>query len=353
MRLPILLFAFVLLLGSCIKDAPANPEADIESFDVNPDMLTGQTFIDQANRKILLYLTNEAYENGVTPILSLSKNAKVTPASGEKITFGNNKEVTYTVTAEQSTNKKTYIVQVVNVGDWSFDFEKWQQNSVDKYEYPVEDDLTSLWSSGNPGVALSGVPKEVLAYPTRSTTDGYLGTKAAEMVTIKGTALSAFVGIYLYAGSLFIGNFNSSVVLTEPLAATEFGGPYVGLPDRFTGYYKYTPGPAYQDEHQNIISNKVDECAIYAVLFEGPERLNGTNINTSDRVIATAKLNDGSAKANFTKFDIPFVYKTGWMPATGKNLMLTIVASSSKDGDHYKGALGSRLVVDHLSVIPK
>lgn len=353
MRLLILLFTMILLLDSCIKEAPANPEADIESFDVDPSLLTGQTFIDQANHKILLYLTKYAYENGITPTLSLSKNAKVSPASGEKITFNSNTQITYTVTAEQATNKKTYTVQVVNVGDWTFRFEKWLQNSIDKYEYPVENNLTSIWSSGNPGVALSGVPKEVQAYPTRSTTDGYLGTKGAEMVTIKGTALSGLVGIYLYAGSLFIGNFNTSVVMTAPLEATQFGAPYVGLPDRFTGYYKYAPGAAYQDEHQVIIPDKVDECAVYAVLFEGPERLNGNNINTSDRIIATAKLNDGSAKADFTKFDIPFVYKAGWTPAANQNLMLTIVTSSSKDGDHYKGALGSRLVVDDLSIIPK
>jgi Putative carbohydrate metabolism domain len=353
MRQSILLSVLILCFGSCIKDAPANPEADIESFELDANLLTGQTFIDQANRKILLYLTKEAYETGITPILSVSKNAKVSPASGEKITFDGKNEITYTVTAEQHANQKTYKIQVVNVGDWNFKFEKWLQNNVDKYEYPIEDDLTSLWSSGNPGIALSGVPKDPLAYPTRSTNDGYLGTKAAEMLTIKGTPLSAIVGIYLYSGSLFIGNFNSSVVLTKPLAATEFGAPYVGLPARFTGYYKYNPGPAYQDEHQNILPDKVDECAIYAVLFEGPQRLDGTNINTSDRIIATARLNDGTAKTNFTKFDIPFVYKTGQTPAANKNLMLTIVASSSKDGDYYKGAIGSRLVVDNLSVIPK
>lgn len=353
MRLQILFLLLILSFSSCIKDAPANPEADIESFELNPSLLTGQTFIDQANRKILLYLTKEAYETGVTPIISLSKNAKVSPASGQKITFNGKDEIDYTVTAEQSTNQKTYKIQVVNVGNWTFPFEKWLQNNDDKYDYPVEADLTSLWSSGNPGVALSGVAKDPQAYPTRSTVDGYLGTKAAEMVTIKGTPLSAIVGIYLYAGSVFIGNFNTAVVLTAPLAATEFGSPYVGLPDRFTGYYKYTPGPAYQDEHQNIITGQVDECAVYAVLFEGPERLNGTNINTSDRIIATARLSDGSAKANFTKFDIPFIYKTGQVPSSNKNLMLTIVASSSKDGDHYKGAIGSRLVVDNLSVIPK
>lgn len=39
----------------------------------------------------------------------------------------------------------------------------------------------------------------------------------------------------------------------------------------------------------------------------------------------------------FIKFDIPFVYKTEWTPSANKNLMLMVVASSSKDGDQYKG----------------
>lgn len=345
----ILIAAFT--FSACIKEAPLNPEADIESFDVDPGLLTGKTFIDQANHKIQLFLTQEAFEKGVTPNLVISKNATVKPASGQPLNF-NNGPVQYTVTAEQGTNQKTYTVEVVNVGNWNFGFENWLENADDKYEYPIESNQTAIWTSGNPGVALSGVPKDRLSYPTRSTTDGYLGTKAAEMVTIKGTALSAFVGIYLYAGSLFIGNFNASVVFAQPLAATEFGVPYVGLPGRFTGYYKYSPGSAFQDENQNIIAGKTDECSIYAVLFEGPDRLNGTNVNTSDKVIAVARLADGSAKAAFTRFDIPFVYKTGWN-TSAKNLMMAIVASSSKEGDHYRGALGSRLVVDNLSVIPK
>lgn len=343
----------LLLLSSCIKDAPKNPEADIESFNIPAGLTTGATVIDQANRKILVYLTQEAYENGISPTLTLSKNASVSPASGEKIIFTPGRTISYTVTAERSENQKTYTLQVVNLGNWKFDFEHWQQHPTDKYEYPVEDDMSSVWSSGNQGVAISGVPKEPGAYPTRSTTDGYLSTKAAEMVTIKGTALSAFVGIYLYAGSLFTGNFNPAVVLVNPLAATEFGEPYQGLPDRFSGYYKYTPGAAYQDENQNIIAGKTDECSIYAVLFEGTERLNGTNIANSERIVARAVLADGSMKADFTKFDLPFVYKTGWTAQPGTKLMLAIVASSSKEGDHYRGSLGSRLVIDHLSIQPK
>ena len=342
----------VVLLQSCIKKAPPNPEADIISFSVDSHLLTGKTFIDEAGRKIQLFLTTDAYSHGIAPKLEISNNAKVTPASGDSVHFDKG-PVEYTVTSEEGNNKKTYQIEIVNVGSWSFDFENWAQNNDDKYEYPVESGQSSIWSSGNPGVALSGVPKQVLSYPTRSTTDGYRGTKGAEMVTIPGTALSAFVGIYLYAGSLFIGDFNPTDVLANPLSATEFGEPYVGLPGRFVGYYKYTPGPVFQDENQNPVPGKVDECSVYAVLFQGPDRLNGTNINTSDKIVATAKLTDGSAKANFTKFDIPFVYKAGWKPSPSDHLLLTIVASSSKEGDHYKGALGSRLVVDSLFIIPK
>lgn len=339
----------VVLLAACIKKAPLNPEADIEFFMVADSLLTGTTTIDQANRKIKLFLSNDAYEQGITPEIRLSANATISPASGVTI-HPRQGAVIYKVTSQNGVNSKEYTVEVVNVGSWVFNFENWQQNEADKYEYPVEPDGVSIWSSGNPGVALSGVPKRVDAYPTRSTSDGLSGTKAAEMVTIEGTPLSAIMGIYLYAGSLFTGNFNTSVVLTNPLAATEFGEPYVGHPVRFAGYYKYTPGAVYQDASKNPVPGKTDECSIYAVLYQGPERLNGSNINTSDRVVAIARLEDGSAKAAFTRFDIPFQYRPGKESVT-TNLMLAIVASSSVDGDLYRGAIGSRLVVDSLRII--
>ncbi|MGN6439288.1 MAG: PCMD domain-containing protein [Agriterribacter sp.] len=347
----LLLIITVCCMVGCIKDAPLNPEADIETFRIDPSQLTGDVVINQANRKIMLFLTPEAYDEGIAPVITLSANATVSPASGDSIHPKSN-TVEYTVTSESGANKKVYTVEVVNVGTWDFAFETWAVNSSDKYEYPVEADNIELWTSGNPGVALAGVPKQPNAYPTRSTTDGYLGTKGAEMVTIKGTTLSELVGVHLFAGSLFIGNFNSSQALLNPLAATEFGEPYVGRPGRFTGYYKYAPGPSFQDEQANIIAGRQDNCSIYAVLYKGPDRLNATNIHTSDKVLATAVLQDGSAKADFTKFDIPFTYVPNW-DSTATNLMLAIVASSSSEGDRYRGAIGSRLVVDSLSILPQ
>ena len=339
---------FFLLFNSCIKKAPADPEADIESFVVDTSQLTGNVFVDQANRKVLLYLRQEAYDSGIVPVITISKGASVTPASGDTLRFGKG-PIQYTVTSENGVNQKTYTVQVVNVGTWIFNFEKWMQNSTDKYEYPVEDDNTILWSSGNAGVALSGITKAPGNYPTHSTPDGLQGTTAAEMTTLNGTALSAIVGIHLFAGSLFLGNFNASVAFTQPLAATQFGQPYVGAPARFTGYYKYTPGADYQDASGNIVTGVQDQCSVYAVLFKGTTRLDGTNILTSNLIVAKAILPDGSAKSAFTKFDIPFTYVPG--ADTSGSLMIAIVASSSKDGDTYKGAVGSTLIVDSLQII--
>lgn len=347
----IILWAFIILIifQSCIKDAPLNPEADIESFTVNSADLTTDVFIDQVNRRILLYLTDEAHERGIAPVISSSAGASITPASGDSIHFTD--KVTYTVTSQSGANKKEYTVVIVSVGHWDFGFEKWAVNAADQYQYPVEDDDSQLWSSGNPGVALSGIPKQPESYPTHATAAGYLGTTAAQLNTIKGTALSELVGVRLFAGSLFLGNFNSNEAFINPLKATEFGQPYVGKPGTFTGYYKYTPGASFQDESGNAVAGKQDECSIYAVFFHGPERLNATNIASSDKIVARATLPSGAGQSGFTKFELPFVYTDS--TNIDSNMMVAIVMSSSKEGDHYRGAIGSTLIVDSLSINPK
>jgi len=334
------------LSQSCIKEAPLNPEADIETFQVDGNLLTGSTFIDQSNGAIILYLTDSAVTKGIAPVITTSKRATVVPASGDSIHF--EKENSYTVTSESGGYHKTYRVQVFDLKNWTFNFEKWGANAQSGYEYPLQDDGSQLWSSGNPGVAFSGV-NGASNFPTRSTTVSYQGEKAAELVTVKGNALSELMDIRLFSGSVFLGNFNTSKIVLAPLEATEFGQPFTGYAKRFTGYYTYSPGPNYQDRAGNVINGRTDSCAIYAVLFSGTERLNGSNILTSDRVIAKAVLKDGSAKATWTRFDIPFEYVPGAI--TTGNKMMAIVTSSSKDGDQYSGAIGSRLSVDSLQII--
>ena len=345
-----ILYFFLLytLAVSCISKEPLNPEADIEKFNIAPELLTSNTVIDQANRKILLYLKPQAYQNGITPILTLSDGASASPASGETIDF--DKTVYYTIKSESGENQKTYEVEVVEIGNWTFNFETWSSHPDYKYEFPLDNGI-QLWSSGNPGVQLAGVPSESNAYPTRSTVSGLNGTKAAELRTIKGTALSEFLNIRLFPGSFFLGDFNPEQALANPLAATEFGQPYFEMPEKFTGYYAYEPGVTFQDRNGNPVAGETDRFSLYAVLFNGPERLNGSNINTSDKIIARAELPNNGLAASLKRFEVPFVYIPG--RTAGSNLMIAIIASSSSRGDQYQGAVGSRLVVDSLRIIAK
>ena len=338
------------LFMGCIKDEPLNPEADIETFSFDQKYMVSQPFIDQANWKITLYLTDEAYNKGIAPILTLSKGATCFPASGDSIHFDT--PLQYVVTSESGENKKTYtVVAIHNISNYVFDFEKWGLNTTSQYEYPLEENGSQLWSSGNPGAALAGLPKDPKAYPTHSTTDHSEGSTAAEMITLKGTALSQLAGVHLIAGSIFYGNFNSQNALSDPLAATEFGQPFGGKALLFEGDYKYTPGANFQDASGTIIPGAVDSCSIYAVIYTGTERLNGKNILTSNRIIAKAVLKDGSAKSNFTHFEIPFEYVPN--ADLSGDMMLAIVASASYKGATYEGAAGSKLVIDHFIITRK
>ncbi|RXM39419.1 hypothetical protein BOQ62_11795 [Chryseobacterium sp. CH21] len=340
----IILTSFTMM--SCIADPPLNPEADIEEFVINEQLLSSKTIIDQANKKIYLYLKPEAYQNGIAPDIKLSNDAKVSPASGQIINF--DKPVFYTVTSESGDNSKIYEVDVVEIGTWTFNFETWTVHPEDKYEFPLDNNI-QLWSSGNPGIALSGVPKQVDSYPTRSTPSGFGGSRAGEMTTLPGNPLSIIFGIHIFPGSLFLGDFNSSQALADPLAATEFGQPYYDKPAKFTGYYRYVPGATFLDKDGNPVAGQTDKFSLYAVLFNGPERLNGNTIDNSDKIVARAVVPNNINSGDFKRFEVPFTYIPG--KVLGNNLMVAIVASSSHEGGKYRGAVGSKLAVDSLRII--
>ncbi|MNU90768.1 putative glycoside hydrolase [compost metagenome] len=350
MRFFLLVFSLAcFIIPGCIKKNLLNPEADILSFQLNSSEITANTVIDESSRKIFIYLNTEAYQNGVTPIIEITKGAAVFPASGTHITF--DEPVYYSVTSESGANKKTYEIVVVRIGDWYFNFENWEVNSNDQYEYPVEPNGVQIWSSANAGAALAGVNQSPGSYPTKSTTDGLNGTKGVKMTTLPGTTLSAILGIHIIPGSIFLGSFNTTNAILNPPTATEFGQPYEEKPARFSGYYKYTPGPLFLDQNGAILASETDKCSVYAVFYNGPDRLDGSNIQTSPLVIAKAVLSNGVQTNGFVHFDIPFTFDPG--VTIGSNTMLAIVASSSYQGDQYRGAIGSELIIDSLRIIPE
>ena len=79
--------------------------------------------------------------------------------------------------------------------------------------------------------------------------------------------------------------------------------------------------------------------------------LTGHDINESKTRVAVAALPDGTAKAEWTAFDLEFEWLDGKTYDPTKSYKLAIVCSSSKEGDHFKGAGGSTLMLDELEVI--
>jgi hypothetical protein len=345
------------LCYGCIKSAPLSPEADIETFSVDPNYLdVNKISIDQTNKTILLYVKTDSLNSQIKPVITITKGASVSPASGQAVTFNN--PVQYTVTSEDGQNHKTYTVKAIAVVGFNYEFENWQQlgSGTRVYEHPVEmaNGVTEpVWSSGNPGLAIATDPP----YPIQKTTDSYQGNYAAQITTMPGTVVFG-VGAPMAAGSLFLGTFETNI--SEPLKSTKFGQPLAKAkkPVRFTGYYKYTPGPTYSQF--SIIDTKItsapipgaqDSCAIYVIVFRGSDPLDGTNVNNSTRIIARAEMKQGLPASGYTAFNIPFEYYDTNIDWKNENLLFTVVFSSSKGGAEYRGALNSQLIVDHAAVV--
>lgn len=102
--------------------------------------------------------------------------------------------------------------------------------------------------------------------------------------------------------------------------------------------------------------DKKDTPAINAVLYEVDtyafDYLDGTNLLTSDKVVAIAsvKYDEAAEAGKYIDFNVGFTYKDGKSWDASKKYKLAIVCSSSKDGDKFSGAPGSVLYVDDLKV---
>ena len=162
------------------------------------------------------------------------------------------------------------------------------------------------------------------------------------------------------AGNIFIGEFRVAQAMLMPRKATRFGLQLVGgRPLRLEGYYKYTAGKVFTDVNQNVRPELHDTCDIYAVLYEvDPEKfvaLNGDDVLSSDRIVSMARIDNPGEPAEWKHFSEPF------RPMNGKRFdenrlradgyAIAVVATSSRQGAYFEGAVGSTLYVDELRIV--
>jgi len=341
------------LLSSCIKDEPLYREAYIEAFDLGSSMQVEALDARDGLIVVIVSDTTGMYNKRFAPKLVISPGATVFPASGDSVDF-DNYVARYTVTSEDKKYTNEFYVNLVPMVPLETGFEEWTTAGGGILKYPVLVD--NLWSSANGGIALATMGK-IGEYPTRSTTDSHSGNYAAMLETKKGDKYWG-QNIPIFSGSLFRGKFTLDP--SNFVRSAQFGQihpDYMGKPAVFEGYYKYKPGEIFIDENGVEVGGRIDECSIHSVLYRidkgdtsKESYLTGENILTSDKIVAKAVLADGSAKESFTRFEIPFIY-TKELDYENYDYRLAVVFASSKEGDFYRGAVGSTLIVDDVRVL--
>ena len=379
------------MLTSCFKDEPLNAECDIEQVYVHVDepekmfpQITDTLVNVASNNTNITFLVNENVDmTQVAPQFKITQGATISPESGTVMDYSGEQEHTYTVTSEDKKWSRTYTVsfKVMSKNELptKFDFENYemyQKNGVDKYtvwyDFNKFDTKVDCWASGNAGFLLSpdNTNKTPDEYPTVPMNDGNGPQGAASGKYVK--LETKFTGNWgkavkrpIAAGNLFIGEFDPYYALTATLMTTRFGKPFNKVPKRFKGWYKYFAGSKVTDKKYQEVPNAVDRGAIYAVLYRNHDDqgnafvLNGGDVKTNKYIVAIADLGEIADTPVWTSFDIPFVYKDGFDPKDPtflkqlRNLngySIAIVASSSKGGDDFVGAVGSTLCIDEFEL---
>lgn len=327
-------------------------EAKITSFIIDDEAVVEQPVINEEAGTIVFAVNEEVESLKFTPIIEISEGATITPASGVAQDFSNNKKVTYTVTAEDGT-VKVYTAFVEGTRKvLKYSFEDWKEGSKNDELLPKD-----LWAGSAAGAGILG--GTLLRKETRED-----GTYAAKLITFEYPNEPNSLVPKITAGSIFIGKFDMMPALQgDRLSCTKFGldaetVSLGGKPLCFKGVYKYESGSNYLDasNYEDVKPVDIkDKGQIQAVLYkvqtgeDGKEIvLTGHDVNTSELRVAVANIIVEDIK-EYTPFNIEFEYLQEY--DQNAKYKFAIVCSSSKDGDLFKGAGGSTLIVDEFEVI--
>ena len=235
-------------------------------------------------------------------------------------------------------------------------FEEWNTITTNKLGFSMGKDYLSpnatndfnevYWETGNYGA--SAISKKLTENTTDVAVEG--STKAAKMQS-------------QYAGLGSLGAFSAGSVFTgKPTsvgtsgAKLEYGRLHNGFPTRLSGYCKYSPGMIDYVNNSKQGGGK-DQAIIYIALSTEIFRLqsltNGS-INRFDKsassIIAYGEYVIAEEISAYEAFEIPLIYREGKLPAAGTPIYITIVATSSIDGDEFTGSTNSVLYIDELSL---
>ena len=278
---------YALLIGStavsCIRKEAPNAEADITGCTLPGNVLVQDTIdVDVSYDKslnaypIYIQVKKGTDCSQLAPVFTLTPGATIEPESGSTQDFSS--PVRYTVTSEDGQWHRTYSISIeeekVQEIPTTFHFEDTRIENGYYVFYETSENQELTWASGNGGFRLAINNADASEYPTTVEEAGYSG-KCAKLVTRTTGSLGAMVGMPIAAGNLFIGKFNLSNALSNPLKATQLGTTFYHKPLKIKGYYKYTPGDKFYAN--GSYTNQVDKFDIYAIFYENKDE-NGESV---------------------------------------------------------------------------
>lgn len=190
------------------------------------------------------------------------------------------------------------------------------------------------WSSGN----------NTFVKMTKKETSVVRNGNAVRMTSAE--AMSIFA-----AGNLFTGSFGSIIMSPSMGAKLNFGTPYTCRPTTFSGYYNYSPETVSKYAKAPYTTDgQADFCHIYVMLTDWNSPF---EVNTVDKkfislddpgIIAYGEFASDRKTEGYEPFRIDIEYRDSRTP---KHII--VVATSSRYGDYFSGAVGSVLYVDELT----
>lgn len=367
-----LLLSVLSILTSCIQEEAPNSECDIIAvkqawLHENKDILSGKPII--SNNEVRFYVQEETdidVLRSLEPEFELTYGARITKDARIEENGDRGIYMYYRTISEDGAWSKEYKVsftkQTVIDTDATFSFEHYGLDSKGKYHIWHEENASgtqlSWWASGNAGFLMSGQGKTPESFPTAVDSAGFTGC-CVRLTTRSTGTFGKMMGMPIAAGNIFIGEFQVANATKKPLEATRFGLTIApSRPVSLTGYYKYTAGDVFTNKASEELAGRRDTCSIYSVLYEvDPDNivtLDGSNVLSSNRIVMVAELENPGEPTEWTRFEIPFKEANGkafdWTRLENGEYAITVVASSSKGGAFFEGAVGSTLCVDEIKI---
>lgn len=331
------------------EEQPRSIEFNCLINDLNSEEETGSitAFISKAN--------NEVIPNTEMNLVGSINGGFITMDANFEAQEG--AEYNYQVSFQGDKSSQSY-------NSFLFTFESWYRykSAYSTYSFEIPDMEHGIaWNTTDYLVAIWRDLRLVDKFTVYPHTKSYNGKNSALIQTIAVPDAASYPNTpYIYSGWLFTGGYLEG---SRDRSAALPGVSFKQEPLSIGGYYSYKPGGAYYEcldlaNPSQVVLNedKKDAMAVWMFLYEANDEVDSLTLDelfNSDRVVGKAFYSTEEVSESFKRFDAKFNFYDGKVYDTSKEYKLAVVLSSSLEGIHYSGAIGSQLRVDNIEITTK